>query len=297
MPANDPTRVRGLRLPAGLELTRVEPVAAAETNHVFRASGSFRGETVSGYLKIADREARSLDNERAVLGRLAASDLPTPRVIAHSDGDIPMLFVESLPGTRLWDLIDPRRAGYRPRDVIPSLRAYGEALARIHALPAPGTRQPRARLEDLIGEQRIDDPRYRDLVDWVEAHRPPATDPVFVHGDFNTANVLLARGRTSGVIISGVIDWEFAGAGSREFELAWALRARTHFLHVAEQREAVLAGYTGSGSFDPARLRWYEVLDHLHFACWSRGSDPEAEAFDLTRAEAFATGPSQRELA
>ncbi|MDJ0848875.1 MAG: hypothetical protein QNK04_10895 [Myxococcota bacterium] len=49
--------------------------------------------------------------------------------------------------------------------------------------------------------------------------------------------------------------------------------------------DAILSGYLGAGSYDPEQLRWCEVLNYLHFACWSRPTGGEYESFALDRAE------------
>ena len=106
-----------------------------------------------------------------------------------------------------------------------------------------------------------------------------------MHGDFNTASVLF-----SDASISGVIDWEFAGMGWREYDLAWALRARTVFLNTREEREAILKGYRLHASFDATYLRWCEVLNYLHFAYWARERESEYASFALEKARDLAGG-------
>ena len=81
-----------------------------------------------------------------------------------------------------------------------------------------------------------------------------------------------------------MIDWEFAGMGWREYDLAWALRARTVFLNTPEEREALLNGYRSHASFDGHVLRWCEVLNYLHFAYWARERRSEYASFALDRA-------------
>jgi len=158
-----------------------------------------------------------------------------------------------------------------------------ELLARIHAIDVDWPDQPRARLEGLMGEERVSDGRFRDLVKWIVQNQPSHSERNFIHGDFNTANVLLDRGA-----VSGVLDWEFAGMGWKEYELAWALRARIHFLNSAAEREAILSGYQSGGGYDAKQLQWCEVLNYLHFAYWEKDSNSDYTAFALARAESAA---------
>lgn len=55
------------------------------------------------------------------------------------------------------------------------------------------------------------------------------------------------------------------------------------------EHEAILSGYQTTGRFDAGQLQWCEVLNYLHFAYWSIGSDPEYLRFALARGEAAAT--------
>ena len=117
------------------------------------------------------------------------------------------------------------------------------------------------------------------LVSWLRVHRPVKIDRVFVHGDYNTASVIFDQDE-----IAGIIDWEFAGEGWREYDLAWALRARKQYLNSQEEREAVLQGYSSISSYDPMVLKWCEILNYLHFAYWLKKSDLQYSNFALKQA-------------
>lgn len=272
-----------LGLPEDLELDSAELNPHSETNSVYFCRGRFRRSRVEGYLKIADRTTRALENERSVLARIAHTDIPAPSVLASGGNTKPFLLLAALPGITLWDLIDPRRPGYHRSGVLENLRAYGGLLAQVHSLGFVWPDQGRAKLEDLIGEQDARDARFRDLVGWIAANRPDQHERTFIHGDFNTANVLLREG-----VVSGVLDWEFAGIGWKEYELAWALRARVHFLNSAAERDAILSGYGSIGRYDAEQLRWCEVLNYAHFAYWNIDSDPDYASFALGHAESAA---------
>jgi len=272
-----------LALPEDLQLDSAELNPHSETNSVYFCRGRFRRSPVEGYLKIADRMTRALENERSVLDHIADTNIPVPSVLASDSGTKPFLFLAALPGITLWDLIDPRRPGYHRGAVLKNLRAYGGLLAQVHALGFDWADQGRSKLEDLIGEQDVQDTRFRDLVAWLAANRPDQHERAFIHGDFNTGNVLLSEGD-----VSGVLDWEFAGIGWKEYELAWALRARIHFLNSTAERDAILSGYSSSARYDADQLRWCEVLNYAHFAYWNTDSDPDYESFALGRAESAA---------
>ena len=248
-------------LPADLTFESAEPIQFAGTNSVFFCRGSLRGSEVAGYLKISDRGVESLANERAILERIGATQIPVPAVVTFGGPPKQFLFLSSVPGKTLWDLVDPRKSDYRKDTVTRNLQAYGEMLGRIHALAIDWSDQQRTWLEDLIVDEGGSDPRSQALVAWLVANRPVRIQRTFVHGDFNTANVLIHRGA-----ISGVLDWEFAGTGWKEYEIAWALRARVHFLNSIAERDAILSGYARYGHFEPTQLRWCEVLNYVQFS-------------------------------
>jgi Ser/Thr protein kinase RdoA (MazF antagonist) len=272
-----------LPLPTGLELDTAEPVLNSETNSVYFCRGRLMRSALECYLKLSNRPGQSIENERAILEHLRTSAIPIPKVIAFGGPPKPYLLLSRLPGVMLWDLIDPRRSAYRKDAVLRHLRLYGATLARIHALGVDWSEQRRSNLEGPIGPEEGADGRPRQLMDWLAANRPQHIQRSFVHGDYNTANVLI-----NGFQLGGVLDWEFAGIGWKEYEIAWALRARVDFLNSRAERDAILSGYQSCGSFEGSQLRWCEVLNYLHFAHWTREANPRYSEFALIRAESAA---------
>lgn len=268
-----------IEIPPGLKLSSVERVTIGETNDVYRCKGEFHARTVDAYVKIAKQASHCLSNEKAVLDALVPGAIPAPRVLWYGETPKAILVVESLPGHMVWDYIDPRRS-LHDKDKAPTyLQAYGRCLAAIHNLPLPWASQKRARLCNLIGEESVEDEGFVTLVSWLQEHAPQNRDEVFVHGDLNTASVLFCDDS-----LSGVIDWEFAGRGWREYDLAWVLRARTAFLNTLAERSAILEGYREHASYDEDALRWCEVLNYLHFAYWSKEEEPAYTSFAIEKA-------------
>jgi aminoglycoside phosphotransferase (APT) family kinase protein len=176
-------------------------------------------------------------------------------------------------------VVDPRREHYERAKVFERLRAYGRTLGMIHSLPIDWCTQGRQHLENLIGEENLQDGRFEELVRWLRMNEPQSRNQAFVHGDFNTANVLI-----DDCAVSGVLDWEFAGRGWREYDLAWALRSRITFFNSDKERSAILSGYGSTASYDMGQLKWCEILNSLHFASWSADKAPEYTSFALARA-------------
>jgi aminoglycoside phosphotransferase (APT) family kinase protein len=272
-------QIADLGLPDALRITAVERNTTGETNDVFFCSGEFEGRPFSAYIKVGKGSSSSLANERAVLDRLASTAIPTPRVLWYGSAPREVLVLEALPGLILWDHIDPRRRLFDKDRVLNCLHAYGECLGQVHELTLDWAPQRRPRLYGLIGEEEVEDVRFQRLVSWLHTDAPACDHRTFVHGDFNTASVLFHEGR-----ISGVIDWEYAGSGWREYDLAWVLRARTSFLNTRAERDAILRGYRSHASYGTEALRHCEVLNYLHFAYWSKDAEPDYTSFALQQA-------------
>ena len=250
-----------------------------ETNDVFFCKGKFDGCSISVYIKVNKHSQLNLSNEQAILAELKNTDIPVPGVIWYGNERNEVLIVEAIVGDMVWDFIDPRRVLYDRDSALLYLYSYGECLAKIHNLDIAWLPQKRSRLHGLIGEEKVEDDRFKNLVSWVQANNAISSKQVFVHGDFNTANVLFHDNS-----ISGVVDWELAGSGWREYDLARALRARLHFLNTAAERGAILDGYKQGSTYDEESLRWCEVLNYLHFAYWSKEKEPAYTYFALDRA-------------
>ena len=275
----------------GAELRGLAPTPDAGTHHVFRCRLERRGSgsdaSAPCFLKVARAPTvagatHAFENEAAVLTALSTSGIPVPAVHAAGGAPLPYLLLGALPGVMVWDLVDPRRAAHVPAAALHGLAQFGAALARIHALPLAWSPQRRRKIESLEGSEPVEVDGSPGILDWLRANVPAQRSTGFVHGDFNVANVLLHDGR-----VSAVLDWEYAGKGWREYELAWALRARTHFLDTPAEREALLGGYADTGRYDPQSLRWCEVLNYLHFARWDRTADGAYRQFALARAHAL----------
>lgn len=209
------------------------------------------------------RDAGVLGLGRAVLAGCA----PVPQVLETRAGDPAtgapgLLLTEHLAGER-GDLLLPRLG---EGELAEAGRALGEVVARL-----AGAVQPRAgrfvdeqltvapwespwdaeSLVDLVGEllPRLhlgpaDSDAVLGLASDAEEVLQEAPGTVLVHGDLNAKNVLLAA-VAGEVHVAGVLDWEFAHAGSPWADLGNLLREQRHpayvdaVLHTVAQRRGV----------------------------------------------------------
>jgi len=84
----------------------------------------------------------------------------------------------------------------------------------------------------------------------------------FIHGDHHNANVLW-----NNVNISYILDWELAGIGNRDFDLAWSIHPRPSqsIFYSKVEEDAILNSYAKFGEFSYHNYKYYKVLIISHF--------------------------------
>lgn len=215
------------------------------------ANTNYRVDTDRGprVLRLVTRNPAGAEKEVLLLSELAGRGVPVPRLLGWSrSGPAPSLWLELLPGQTLEEALpslDPRGAARLGREL-------GAALARIHAwrfeeagdlvaregalvvspweLPGEGSLLKRFVdycLESTPAGERLGAlaPQVRALVE--EAGRrwePP--HPCLVHADFKPCNLFVNEG-PQGWELSGILDWEFAHAGSPFSDYGNLFRSRS----------------------------------------------------------------------
>lgn len=254
------------------------------------------------------RDAAVLRLGRAVLAGCA----PVPEVLETRAGDPAsaapgLLLTEYLAGER-GDLLLPR---LDERGLAAAGRALGEVVARL-----AGAVQARAgrfvdeqltvapweppwdaeTLVDLVGElvPRLDlGPADRaavlalaEVAEEVLQQGPTAPGAVLVHGDLNAKNLLLAArpneaGRQvdeddAGVVVTGVLDWEFAHAGSPWADLGNLLREQRSPAYVGALLDTVAQrrGVSADLALDLGRAADLVAVVEL---ATRRGADPVSD--------------------
>ena len=248
-------------------------------NNVYRCVAERNGRELTFYLKVNRGSEKNMPNERDVLLRLAETGLPTPRVLWHGRDKKEFVALEERPGVMLLDLLSPASPHHKPELRYPSLESFGEFVGRLHSLDLDWPEMKRTSLYGFLGEEEIADWEFGEIVLWLKANPPPQKSLVFTHGDLNDRNVLVESGQ-----VTGILDWESAGTGWREYDLAWVLRERRNYMNTPEAKESFLRGYSQYSSYDPDALRWCMVMNCLHVAYWCRESFPYFKTFNLEQA-------------
>jgi len=196
---------------------------------------------------VIHRHTLSLEQEFEVLQAAYEAGVKVPR---------PVMYIEDLDGREAFvmERLDGETIGRRivRMDLPPELPVQmAEELAKIHAIPRE--RLPfleEARLERMVEE--LDEfgephPAIELGLWWLRENRPPAREPVVVHGDYRIGNLMIDE---QGLV--GVLDWEFAHVDDPVRDLAFSL-VRAWRFGVADRRLG------GIGDAEPYVDRYNEL--------------------------------------
>jgi aminoglycoside phosphotransferase (APT) family kinase protein len=266
-------------VPQDVRVVSAQKIGIAEVNNVYRCVAERKGQELTFYLKVNRGSDTNMPNERDVLIQLAETPLPTPKVLWHGRGKKEFMAIEERPGVMLLDLLSPASPHHKADLRYPSLEHFGQMVGRLHSLDLKWPEMKRTSLYSFLGEEEIDSWEFGEIVLWLKENPPPEKSLVFTHGDLNDRNVLVQGGQ-----VTAILDWESAGTGWREYDLAWVLRERRNYMNTPEAKESFLRGYLQHSSYDPDALRWCMVMNCLHVAYWCRDSFPYFKTFNLEQA-------------
>ena len=291
-----PASVRGLKRLSG---------GASQETWAFEATlpdGTLRRQVLRRAPAGADRRSTDkagLATEARLIGLAAAAGVPVPtvRCLLPPEAALGEGFVTDwLPGETL---------GARVAAAERAALAWqcGQALARIHALPAaqlPPLRstQPAAEvahLRDWHARHGTVRPVFQYALRWLAARAPADAAPALVHGDFRNGNLMvdLAEDR-----LVGVLDWELAHLGDPMADLGWLCVASWRFGHPERPvggfapLAPLFEGYRAAGGrVDEARVQWWQVLGSLRWGvmcegmgqAWLSGTEPVMERAAIAR--------------
>jgi aminoglycoside phosphotransferase (APT) family kinase protein len=222
---------------------------------------------------VIHRHTLSLENEFAVLQAAHAAGVRVPKPLQYiSDLAGREAFVmERLEGETIGRRVVRRDELAGARERLPVQMA--DELAKIHAIPTAHV--PflyEAKLERMVEElDEVDEPHPAIELGlwWLRENRPPAREPLVVHGDYRIGNLVVGD---SGLV--GVLDWEFAHLDDPVRDLAFAL-VRAWRFGVPEKRlggvgpaEPYVERYNELTGFDvqPEELDYWELAGNVGWA-------------------------------
>ncbi len=289
--------IAGHDLPGDGAVTAVEPLAGGSQNHIYRLQ---RGD-VQLVLRRPPRHLRKNSNETMlrearVLGALATTDVPHPRLYAAC-ADLDVIGV-------CFYVMEPI-TGFTPMGELPGRWAQASWRARLgealvdgavklgavdhHAVGlddfgkaddwiARQVARWRAQLEgygQLEGYDGPDIAGVERVGDWLEANRPSSCHIGIIHGDYQFANVMMAPDKPK---LAAIVDWELSSLGDPLLDLAWMLTAWSEpddppgkYAQVSPweampSRADLIARYGELSGRDMSVMPWFFVL-----ACYKLG--------------------------
>ncbi len=244
--------------------------------------------------------------EMRVLGALAATDVPHPKLVAGEEDAEPLGSAFYL--MRPVEGFNAAVAMSAPhRDRPEWRRAMGEALVDgIVALSrldlqtiglgdlgrsegwlerqVPRWRGQLDGYTALAGWTGLDAlPPVDRICEWLEAHRPASRHPGLVHGDYHIANVLY---RHDAPELEAIVDWELASIGDPLLDLGWLMATWPDEAEDAIVRVQPWDGFPAIGELvdrylaatgrSAADARWFGVLACLKLGAILEGSHARA---------------------
>jgi len=283
-----------------VDLTSLTPLAGGWSGETFVAEAAGERSVVRIYARPSHRGAAAHEVDAALL-RLVRGLVPVPEVLevrrADPGADLPALLVTSyLPGER-GDLLRPRLDD-RARAELG--RRLGDLLADLGGMPqlraGPFVDGELAVGSFTVGDEPLDGlPAMVEMVEpslgwWtpeeLDGLRGVAVDAqalldtvgrcCLVHSDFNPKNLLVDPGS---LVVTGLLDWEFAHAGHPFTDLGNLLRFEREPGFTAAVLEAYVARRGGSADQALALARAADLWALLDLAP-RRAANPVAEQAD-----------------
>ncbi len=241
----------------------------------------------------------TMRREARVLGAIADTDVPHPRLIAACpetdvigaafylmepiDGFNP---TQGLPEYHRSDPAIRRAMGLSLVDSVAALgrvdyQAVGlEGFGRPDGYLERQVARWRSQLEgysELDGYAGPEIPGVDDVAEWLDENRPADFHPGILHGDYHLANVMY---RPDTPDLAAIVDWELSTIGDPLLDLGWLLATwpapgsssaasiggGIHPWDGFPKAEELVARYAEGTTRDLSDVRWYEVL-----ACYKLG--------------------------
>ncbi len=270
-----------------VEITGLAPLRGGAIQENWAVDARFSGGSLTGEQRLVLRTAAptavasSLGRleEFAVLKAAFAAGVTVPEPLwANDDPEIlgkPFFTMRRVEGTAAAHAaLDP---------VLPEIaERLGRELARIHAIHPPrpdlaflpayakvGPAQQIAGFRAYLDRHPNPRPVLEWGIRWLETHVPPPVDPVLCHHDFRTGNYML-----DGAVLTGILDWEFAGWGDPHEDIGWFCSKGWRFARLDREaggiadRAPFYRGYESESgrSVDPRRVFFWEVVASVRWA-------------------------------
>lgn len=126
---------------------------------------------------------------------------------------------------------------------------------------------------EYVAADGVRSPLIERAFGWLDEHWPHESDPVTCWGDSRIGNVIYGPDFRP----AAVLDWEMAGLGPRELDVAWCIYSHRGFEDIAHalglagmphflRRDDVVERYQRQTGYELRELDFYEVYSAIQFA-------------------------------
>ena len=209
-------------------------------------------------IKFARYTDSNFKNEVAILQEIKKySWLNVPRVVEHgSYKNIDYIVFTYIRGFRISQRIDVYK-----RNTKIFCNTFGKNIGMIHTIEGKFEKVNFRKFHTLV-DNDTEDINLKSINSWLAEHSPISINECFVHGDHHYANILWSENG-----IEATLDWELAGIGNREYDIAWStvVRPGQHFFLTEYEEDEILNGYQKANTFDFFKYQYYKILVISHF--------------------------------
>jgi len=209
-------------------------------------------------VKFARQTDSNFKNEISIIQAIAKYRwLNIPKIIEHGlHRSIEYVVFAYVQGFRISQRIDV----YRQNSKL-FCNTFGRNIGMIHTIKGNFEKVAFRKFHSLA-ENESEDINLKSINSWLAENQPKIVKECFVHGDHHYANILWSEKG-----IKATLDWELAGIGNKEYDIAWSVVVRPEqqfFLTEYEETE-ILNGYQEVNTFDFSEYQYYKVLVMSHF--------------------------------
>ena len=223
-------------------------------NDVFYVKGKCLGGEVFAFVKYASKMSSNIDREVRILQTLDFDFLPQ---ILDFDLSGKFIVTKEVCGERLSYILQTTCG-----NSFEYMFNYGKVLAQIHSSVINVENVKHRKFFDAPTIDYLKEYDIEFVREYLQENKPSVINECFCHGDFHYANVLWKDKK-----LVAVLDWELAGIGNREFDIAWAIinRPSQKFLNTQEEVDEFLRGYKSVSECNEAFVKYYMVQIYAHF--------------------------------
>lgn len=243
----------------------------AAGNDVFECIGNCQGMIIYFIVKSERGDFSNFSNEVKILDEIKNS-FSVPKVIESGVFNHHVYIVLSkIEGEKLSDIFKENKNVNKKK----YLYLYGRELAKIHNFKIKWEKAKIRVINDIPNSKT-----YKNFTPWelkvirfLQKNKPKKIlYNTFIHGDFHYGNILWKDYK-----ITGILDWEYAGIGFKEQDIAWALilRPGQEFMDIEDDWKIFLDGYKSIGSYNEKYLNWCLINGMLHFYLMNQNKDNE----------------------